>query len=195
MSGSDEARIAEVLQALRTGDIDYHEATSGLFELIYGELHRQAARLMMAERVEHTLQTTALLHEAYIHLMRSKPQEWENRTHFFGVASRAMRQVLVDHARKKLAQKRGGDWTRITLDDNVGLASGRGLEILELDSALSSFAEKHKRMAFVAELHLFGGLSMRDIATVLRMSLRTAQDDWRVAKMWLNRELSSHDSP
>ena len=186
---SDEERVEQVLDDLRLGNIDYEQATEKLFSLIYEELRRRASNLMRGERVDHTLQTTALVHEAYLHLVRSKPQSWESRAHFFGAASRAMRQVLVDHARRKLSHKRGGDWTRVTLNDVAGISGSRVIEIIALDEALCRLAEKHKRMAFVAELHLFSGLSMQEVATVLDVSVRTVQGDMRVARMWLNREL------
>ncbi len=190
---SDEGRVEQVLADLRLGTIDYEQATEKLFSLIYEELRRRAANLMRGERADHTLQTTALVHEVYLNLVRSKPQNWESRAHFFGVASRAMRQVLVDHARRKLSRKRGGDWTRVTLHDVASISGNRVLEIIALDEALCRLAEKHKRMAFVAELHLFSGMSTQEIATVLGVSARTVQGDMRVAKMWLNRELAGHE--
>ena len=195
MSRSEEQKVEAVLAALRAGEISYRQATDELFALIYGELHRQASRLMKSERTGHTLQTTALVHEAYLNLTRGKPQAWDSRGHFFGVASRAMRQVLVDQARRRVARKRGGAWTRVTLDDNLGLQEGRALEVLELDDALTRFAGKHARMALTAELRIFSGLELRDIANLLGVSIRTSQGDWRVAKMWLTRELAGHTAP
>lgn len=192
MFGSDAHKVDEVLAALQAGQIDHHQATDQLFDLIYNELRRQASRFMKRERAGHTLQTTALVHEAYLNLMRGTPSTWESRAHFLGIASRAMRQVLVDHARRRGAEKRGGAWDQVTLEEGILARDARDVEIIALDEALSRFAEQNERMARTAELHIFSGLRFKDIALVLDVSLRTVQGDWRVAKMWLGRELSTN---
>jgi len=183
-------QINEILSALQAGDIDHETATDQLFTLVYHELHDLASFLMKGERSGHSLQTTGLVHEAYLKLVRDDVDNWENRAHFFGVAARAMRQILVNHARHKQAAKRGGNWDRITLNENIGLDQKPDLRILDLDSALTRFAKKDERMARIAELRIFGGMRVKEVALVVGVSRSTVQGDWRVAKMWLNRELA-----
>lgn len=182
--------VGSILEELRIGGIDHQEATDRLFGLVYGELHRLASQMRRHERPDHTLQTSALVHEAYLHLVRDGVDDWENRAHFFGVAARAMRQILVDHARRRSAAKRGGGWARVTLDDDLGAPQHSDQRLLDLDSALTRLAEHAERMARVAELRIFGCLKMGEIAHVMRLSRSTVQDDWRIAKMWLARDLA-----
>ncbi len=166
-----------------------------LYEILHGELHNIAAHLMRRERVDHTLQPTALVHEAYLKLVDQAQDKWQNRAHFYGIAARAMRQVLVDHARRHLSQKRGGGWNRVTLDENLGLPPSTSLEIMALHDALEKLAVEDERMARVVELRVFAGTPGREIAHLLGVSLRTVEGDWKVAKMWLGRELSDEGSP
>ncbi len=145
---------------------------------------------MRLERQNQTLQPTALVNEAYLKLVDRDRCDWQNRAHFFGVAARAMRQVLVDHARKHGARKRGGTWQKITLDENLQDPGQASLEILALHDALEKLAVESERTARVAELRVFGGLMAKEIAFLLGVSKRTVDGDWQVARMWLGRELS-----
>jgi RNA polymerase sigma-70 factor (ECF subfamily) len=161
-----------------------------VFELVYDELHGIAASLLRRERPDHTLRPTALIHEAYLKLVDESQLAWESRMHFFGIAVRAMRQILVAHARRKGRVKRGGRWQRVTLDDQLGPEGPSFFEILALDEALDKLAELDGRMAQVAELRLFAGLTMKEVAAVVGISKRTADGEWSVAKKWLRRELA-----
>lgn len=167
-----------------------HGRSDLLYEAVYTELRQLAGGLMRRERIDHTFQPTALVNEAYLKLVDQTRIQWQNRAHFFGTAARAMRQVLVDHARRHLAQKRGGDRHRITLTDNIGLAAAASLEVLAVHDALEKLAQEDARMAKVVELRIFADLTGREIAHVLGVSPRTVESDWKVAKMWLSRELS-----
>jgi RNA polymerase sigma factor (TIGR02999 family) len=187
---ADPSDVTKILLSLQTGDVSECSAARKLFELAYDELHGIAAALMRKERADHTLQPTALVNEAYCRLIDQTRVGWENRAHFFGIAARAMRQILVDHARKKAAAKRGGDWQQITFDERMGVAQRPEIEIVELDEALQRLSEMDERMARVAELRVFGGLSSQETAHVLGVSKRTVQNDWRVARMWLSHELA-----
>ena len=195
MPGPDTTRVTVILRHLQDGQVDHEEATRELFVLIYDELRRIAGRLMNLERAGSTLQATALVNEAYLRLADAESLVWQNRAHFFGVAARAMRQILVDHARNRKAAKRGGDWRRVTLHEAIAEQQEHDFQVLELEDALVKLADEHERMARIAELRLFGGLRMTEIAHVLQISRRTAQDDWRVARMWLRRELYGDASP
>ncbi len=156
-----------------------------LVNVMYDELAKIAAGYMHRERDGHTLQPTALVHEAYLRLIDQDQCDWRDRRHFYGIAARIMRQVLVDHARNKGAAKRGGAWRRVTFDEALDTPEQTEQDILELDGALKKLADLDGRMAQVVELRVFGGLTMEDVAATLDVSLRTAHNDWRVAKMWL----------
>jgi RNA polymerase sigma factor (TIGR02999 family) len=182
--------ITQILLALHAEQVDYRVATDRLFGVVYDELHRLASDLMRRERADHTLQSTALVHEAYLRLVDDSQIEWQNRAHFFGIAARAMRQILVDHARRRHAAKRGGSWQKLTLDEALGLEAVPDVEVLHLEEALVRLAGMHPRMAQVVEFRVFGGLKIIEIAHVLALSRQTIHDDWRVAKMWLCRELA-----
>jgi RNA polymerase sigma-70 factor, ECF subfamily len=182
-------QINEILIELQVGNLDHEEATDRLFSIVYRELHSVATGLMCKESAQASMNATDLVHEAYLRLVRNEVANWENRAHFFGVAARAMRQILVDHARKKQTAKRGGDWQRVTLTENIGLGENLDERILDLDTALTRFSEQDNRMARIAELRIFGGLQVREIAHLLSVSRSTVQGDWRLAKMWLNREM------
>jgi RNA polymerase sigma factor (TIGR02999 family) len=171
------------------------DASRRLFELVYDELRRLAASLMRRERAEHTLQPTALVHEAFLRLVGATHIEWQDRTHFMGIAARAMRQILVDHARRHGAAKRGGGLTRVTLTGAELVASHDAVEILELHEALERFAALDRRAAQVVELRVFGGLSVQETSHLLEVSPRTVDGDWAVARMWLTRELGSGGAP
>ena len=169
--------------ALRDADL------SRLLELTYAELNAIARALMSHERVAHTLQPTALVHEAYLKLVGSAPSHLADRSHFLAVAARAMRQVLVDHARRHLAERRGGGWQRVTLDEALSPQLDRDFLVLDLDRLLDAFKALDPRAAQVAEMRLFAGMTVPEIAEALAVSPRTVDGDWAMARNWLAREL------
>ena len=177
------------LRALAAGDADRVEITDSLFARLYGELRNLAGAMLRGERDGHTLQPTALVHEAYAKLVDQSRVDWQCRAHFMGVAGQAMRRVLVDHARKRAAAKRGGDRERVTLAAVSGVGD-RDLELIELDQVLTRLAAESERAARVAELKLFAGLTSEEIALVLGVSRRTVTGDWTTARLWLSRELN-----
>ncbi len=164
-----------------------------MLPLVYGELRRLANHYLQAERAGHTLQATALVHEAYMRLVDQTRVEWQGRTHFFAVAAKAMRRVLVDHARMKLRDKRGGGMQRVTLGEDVP-PRGDGFlgveDVIALDEALSRLAELDTRQAAIVEQRVFAGSTLKEAAANLGVSLRTAEADWAHAKAWLSRELA-----
>jgi len=169
--------------------------SAALLELVYAKLRTQAARLMGAQASGHTLQPTALVHEAYLKLVHTDRVEWQNRAHFLGVATRAMRQILVDHARAKAADKRGGAHQRVTLHEDLGQSAGGELEFLAVHEALDRLKARDPRAARVAELKLFGGLTGEEIAHVVAVSQRTVNSDWALARSWLARALGEDAAP
>lgn len=178
--------ITRILHDLRDGD---DNAVNVLLPLVYDELHRIAARAMRGERPGHTLQPTALVHEAYVRMVRGSDVAWQDRAHFLGIAAHVMRQVLVDHARKKNALRRGGDVARVTFTES-GLGSpDDAADLLDLHRALERFAELDERAARIAELRLFAGATVPETAEALGVSKRTVDTDWATARMWLTREL------
>jgi RNA polymerase sigma factor (TIGR02999 family) len=181
------ADVTSLLVAWSEGDDD---ALAQLVPKVYAELHRLAHRQMRAERSGRTLQTTALVHEAYLRLVDTRRVRWESRAHFLGVAAQAMRRVLVDAARARKARKRGGAAAMVPLDEAPLAAPERAASIVALDDALTALADVDPRKSQVVELRYFGGLSVAETAAVLRVSPETVQRDWRVAKAWLLRELS-----
>ncbi len=168
------------------------EALDKLLPLVYDELHRQAARYLRKERAGHTLQTTALVNEAYLKLVDRRDMNWQNRTHFFAVAANAMRRILVDHAKAKHRLKRGGDNFTISLEEAETLAAGKAntIDLIALDEALSKLATRDRQQARVVELKYFGGLSLDETAEALRVSRATVARDWETARAWLHRELT-----
>ena len=178
--------ITELLAQLRAGDTT---AESRLAALVYDELYRMAERHMRRERPGHSLQATALVHDAYLRLVQQDQQNWQNRAHFFAVAAKLMRQILIDHARKHRALKRGGPGDKLPLDDVVLISNDRLEEILAVDEALTRLARRDERLARVVELRFFGGLTEDEIAEALEISARTVKRDWAVAKAWLYGEL------
>ena len=161
-----------------------------LFPLVYAELRRIAAREMRREKPGRTLQTTALVHEAYLRLLKDASLSFENRAHFLGVAARAMREILIEHARARSARKRGGGAVRLTLDDLVAPVSSPSIDVLALDEALQRLARLDERHARVVELRYFGGLSVEETAAALELSPATVKRDWTLARAWLFRELA-----
>lgn len=162
-----------------------------LMPLVYDELRRMAQRYMRRQPSGHTFQTTELIHEAYLKLARQEKQNWQNRSHFFGVAARAMRHILVDYARSKRREKRGGLAERITLNENLMTSVNRSEEIVALDSALNQLLELDQRKAQIVEMKFFAGLKTDEIAEVLKISPETVKRDWRFARTWLLRELAN----
>jgi RNA polymerase sigma factor (TIGR02999 family) len=169
-------------------------AAEALIPAVYAELRRLAANYMRSERAGHTLQPTALVHEAFLKLVDQREQNWQNRSHFFGIAAQLMRRILLDHARRRSAQRRGGGH-RVTLQDGMALAGEPQLDVLELNSALDRLAELDPRQAKVVELKFFAGLEIAEIAAVTGTSPATVKRDWVMAKAWLSRELARGAAP
>ena len=180
----------QLLAGLQDGRIDKVKATNRVFEIVFEDLQRLAKNLMRRERVDHTLRPTALVNETYLRLIGDTKLTWQNRAQFLGIAARAMRQLLVEHARRRDRMKRGGGWRRVTLHDQIDLKAESGIEILDLEWALTRLNHLDPRLVRVIELRLFAGLKVDEVAEVLDVSLRTVHNDWRVARMWLARELA-----
>lgn len=181
--------VTGLLQQWSAGD---RSAGEGLMAAVYDELHRQASRAMGREHPEHTLQATALVSEAYLKLIDQRRVQWRNRAHFFGVAAQIMRRILVDHARGRLAAKRGGGVHQLTLGDaGVADAPNDGVDILELHEALEQLAALDPQQARIVELRYFGGLTIDDSAEALGISPATIKREWAVARAWLRRELGA----
>jgi RNA polymerase sigma factor (TIGR02999 family) len=185
-----EQRVTELLTRWSQGD---DAALAELTPLVYGELRRLAHRYMNTERTEHTLQTTALVNEAYLRLADQTNPRWQNRAHFFAVAARAMRQILVSYARSQRAQKRGGGAFKMELDEAALVSPEESKEIIYLHEALERLATLDSRKAQVVELKYFGGLTYDEIAEVLKISQVTVRRDWEFARLWLYTELHSVD--
>ena len=192
MSEPADSDVTSLLAAWSEGD---EAALARLVPQVYAELHRLAHHYMRAERPGHTLQTTALVNEAYLRLVDTKRIRWESRAHFLGVAAQAMRRILVDAARGHGAQKRGGAALHVTLDGVAVPAPQRDDALVALDEALTALAAVDARKSRVVELRYFGGLTVAETAAVLHVSPETVQRDWHVAKAWLLRELSGGTPP
>ena len=189
-------QITQLLQAWNEGD---QGAIEKLVPLVYDELHHLARRYMADERPEHTLQTTELVNEAYMRLVDSAHASWESRAHFFGVCAQVMRRILVDWARSRQAQKRGGGLRALDFQEAVAvealtMAKHETTDLLAIDDALKSLTAVDQRKGQVVEMRFFGGLSVKETAEVLKVSPETVQRDWRFAKSWLRRELSRGQS-
>lgn len=183
--------VTELLVKWSNGD---NGALDDLTPLVYGEMHRLAAGYLRQERTDHTLQATALVHEAYLEMRKLQRIEWKNRAHFVGIAARTMRRILVDHARRHLALKRGGNDAKIPLDEREHINSKPDLNLVALDQALERFAKDYPRQAHVVELRFFGGLTTEETAEVLHctggdVSTRTIERDWRFARAWLHKAM------
>jgi RNA polymerase sigma factor (TIGR02999 family) len=184
--GSDEVtRLLEELSNGKTG------ALEELLPLVQAELRRQAARYLRRERPNHTLQPTALVHEAFLRLIEQRDVRWQNRAHFFGIAAQAMRRILVDHARTHGRAKRGGGAPMVTLDEAVVAAEERSIDLIALDQALERLAVEDPRQAKVVELRFFGGLSVEETGLVMDISPATIKREWTMAKAWLYSQLQS----
>ena len=181
--------VTQLLQHWHEGDT---EAPAKLMPLVYEELRRLARSYLARERGDHTLQATALVHEAYLRLADETRLTWKDRAHFYGIAARLMRRILVDHARAHNAAKRGGFEQKVTLDEARELPTNNAVELVALDGALESFAQDYPRKSEVVELKFFGGLDTKEISEVLQVSEKTVLRDWNFAKLWLCRELNAH---
>jgi RNA polymerase sigma factor (TIGR02999 family) len=182
---SEPKDVTALLRAWGKGD---EGARDQLLPLIYGELRRRAAAHLRRERREHSLQPTALVHEAYLRLV-DQQVTWQNRAHFFGLASEMMRRILVDHARTRKRGKRDGTWTRVELDEAVAIEEQRDVDLVSLDRALQELSQLDPRHGRVVELRFFGGLTLEETAEVLGASAATVKRDWSLARAWLYRRL------
>jgi RNA polymerase sigma-70 factor (ECF subfamily) len=180
----------EVTQLLREWSDGDQSALEKLLPLVEADMHRLARRYMRKESPDCVLQTTALINEAYIRLIKGKKMRWQNRVHFFGVSTRLMRQILVDYARKQHRLKRGGAAIKVSLEEAVAVAQERGEDVVALDEALISLSAIDRRQSLIVELRFFGGLSVEEVAEVLKVAPRTVQREWTLARAWLYRELS-----
>ena len=186
MAATSPHQISKLLLAWSEGEEGAYEQ---LVPLVYEELHRLAKRYMEKERYGHTLQTSALVNEAYLRLVGVKDVRWQNRVHFFAVSARIMRRILVDFARARQELKRGGNARQVSLDEALLISPQPSTDLLALDEALKRLLALHQRQAEVVEMRYFGGLTEEEVAEVLKVSLRTVQQDWRLARLWLYREL------
>lgn len=194
-SSSSEAPSPDVTELLRGWSAGDRSAGEQLIAAVYTELHRQAGRAMRREGDDHTLQTTALVHEAYIRLVDQRRVEWRNRAHFFGVAAQLMRRILVDHARRRHAGKRGSGQRHVSLDDvdvaPEASAGPGGMDVLALDELLERLTVMDEGQARIVELRYFGGLTIEETAEVMEVSPATIKREWAIARAWLRRELTA----
>ena len=181
------SEITQLLQDWRDGN---GKALDILLPRVYKELRRLACRQLRKERPDHTLQSAALVHEAYLRLVGVSPPQWESRTHFFAIAAQLMRQILVDYARRHGAAKRGGSVYKLSLEDAMATPQQERLDIVALDDALHALARIDERQSRVVELRFFAGLSLNEISKVLEIAPATVQRDWTAARAWLHREIS-----
>jgi RNA polymerase sigma factor (TIGR02999 family) len=184
--------VTQLLLAWGQGD---QAALQQLIPLVYAELRRLAKRHLRQERAGHILQTTALVHEAYLRLIDWQQVEWQNRAHFLGVAAQLMRRILVDDARRRRALKRGAEGIQVSLTEAAEVAEERSVDLLALEEALQSLAELDARKSRIVELRFFGGLSVEETAEVMKISPRTVRREWSLAQAWLHRELRPGSSP
>ena len=181
------SNVTQMLHDWSNGD---REVLDKLIPIVYAELRRQAARYLRRERPGHTLQTTALIHEAYLRLIDQKDVRWQNRAHFYAISAQLMRRILIDHARSRQAAKRGGSNIKLPLEETMIASEGREVDLVALDEALERLASIDPQQSRVVELKFFSGLSVEETAEVLGVSQRTVKRDWNVAKAWLRREIS-----
>ena len=184
--------VTLLLKRLSSGD---EQALAELIPQIYDELRRLASFYLQSERVDHTLQTTALVHEAYLRLVDQKQVEWSNRSHFFGVAAQMMRRILVDHARKHVSLKRGGSFSRISLEQAAVFSRERPRELIVVDELLTRLASLDPQGSRIVELRFFAGLSLEETAEVTGLSSAKVRREWSAAKAWLTREMLGNDQP
>jgi RNA polymerase sigma-70 factor (ECF subfamily) len=182
-----KGEITQLLADLRCGD---HQAESRLASLVYDELHRIATRYMHGEKPNQSLQASMLVHDAFLQMVGQEERNWQNRSHFFAVAAQLMRRILIDYARSRNAQKRGGYHARVELDENLVVSDQNCAKWLVIDQALNRLAERDLRLSRVVELRFFAGMTEQEVAEVLGISVRQVKRDWSVAKGWLHGELS-----
>jgi RNA polymerase sigma-70 factor, ECF subfamily len=183
---SEATEVTLLLAALSRGEDD---AASKLIPFVYDELRRLASNYMRRERADHTLQATALVHEAYLKLVEQRSVSWQSRAHFFGVAAQLMRRILIDHARGRSRQKRGGEQYKVSLDEAIVFSEQQADELLAVDDCLNRLAKIDPRQARIVEMRFFGGLSVEESAEALGISPKTVKRDWSVAKAWLYADL------
>ena len=189
MNQSASPQITQLLLAWGSGD---QAALDRLMPLVYQELRRLAKNYMRRQNPGHTLQTTALVNEAYLRLIDSSRVNWQNRTHFFAISAQLMRRVLVDFARASNSLKRGGEFQEVSFEDAVAVPFEQKMDLVALDEALKKLADLNQRQSQIVELRYFGGLSEEEIAAALDISVRTVRRDWSVARAWLYRELNKN---
>ncbi|MCP4498974.1 MAG: sigma-70 family RNA polymerase sigma factor [Deltaproteobacteria bacterium] len=180
--------ITGLLRAVTEGDDDAKET---LLPLVYADLKRRAGALMRSERAGHTLQSTQLVHDAFLTLVEQKRVTWNDRAHFFAMASKQMRRILVDHARARHRQKRGGTAVRVSLDDNLPLSAERDTDVLALEDALHRLEEVDEKQATIVTLRFFSGLTVDEVAAVMGSSKRSVEAEWTMIKAWIRRELTT----
>ena len=190
MTTISQTGVTDLLVHWSEGD---QEALNKLIPLVYDELHKLASRYLRRERRDHTLQTTAVVHEAYLKLVNQRDANWENRVHFFAVAAQVMRRILVDYARRHHASKRGGDLYKLSLDEALVTSEEKGADLLALDEALERLAAIDPRQSRVVELRIFAGLTLEETAQALNISPSTVRREWSMAKAWLHRQIKNND--
>ena len=187
MSSSSSYPVTELLARWSNGDVSARDA---LVPLVYDELRRIARRCLAGQRSDHTLQPTALVHEAYLRLARRDSLDWRDRVHFFAMAAQMMRQILVDHARKQAAAKRGGNAITLVIDEALVASKESNLDVLALDAAMTKLASLDPRQCQIVELRFFGGLSIEETAQVVNISPATTKREWATARLWLHQAMS-----
>ena len=191
MTTISQTGVTDLLVHWSEGD---QEALNKLIPLVYDELHKLASRYLRRERRDHTLQTTAVVHEAYLKLVNQRDANFENRLHFFAVAAQIMRRILVDYARRHHASKRGGDLYKLSLDEALVTSEEKGADLLALDEALDRLAAIDPRQSRVVELRVFAGLTLEETAQALNISPSTVRREWSMAKAWLHRQIKKRPS-
>jgi RNA polymerase sigma factor (TIGR02999 family) len=190
--GSPAAPISELLRSCGQGD---QHARERLLPLVYRDLKQRAAAYLLRERHDHTLQPTALVHEAYLRLFGEDAVAWQNRNHFYGIAARVMRQVLVDHARAHRAVKRAGAVVRVALDDQIGATRPVDWDVLALNEAVDELGRLDPRQAQIVEFRYFGGMTEQEVAALMSLSRATVTREWQTARAWLHRRMTPAEAP
>ena len=190
MDAPEREDVTRLLISWSNGD---PVALDQLMPMVYSELRSLASRYLRRERIDHTLQPTALVNEAYLRLVDQRSVQWQNRAHFFGVAAQMMRRILVDHAKSHHRAKRGGGARNVSLDEAIGVTDERAAGLVVLDEALTRLAELDERKSRVVELRYFGGLSVEETAEVLQVSVNTVLRDWKLAKAWLYNQIKKNE--
>ena len=191
MTPSGGSDVTRLLVNWGNGD---QQALEQLLPLVYDELRRLAGAYLRREKSGHTLQSTALVHEAFLKLIQQRDVQWRNRAHFFGIAAQMIRRILVDHARAGMAEKRGSGGIKVELNEGMAAAAPRELDVLELDTALAKLAQMDERQARIVELRFFAGMSVEETAEVVQLSPATVKREWSSARAWLFREMSRASS-